>query len=125
MLRLSKTGSYAVPVVLHTLDILELLYRSESPLRMSEIKTMTRTAHSTTYRILRTLVDRGYVSQDIDGRFGVKDSGNAKIVRILEDDRWRSLHRTQESEATLSTDQVIEILLAILQNLRRGDSTSL
>jgi DNA-binding MarR family transcriptional regulator len=125
MLRLSKTGSYAVPVVLHTLDILELLYRSESPLRMNEIKTMTRTAHSTTYRILRTLVDRGYVSQDIDGRFGVKDSGNAKIVRILEDDRWSSLHRTQESEATLSADQLIEILLAILQNLRRGNSTAL
>jgi DNA-binding PadR family transcriptional regulator len=123
MLRLSKTGSYAVPVVLHTLDILELLYRSEFPLRMNEIKTMTRTAHSTTYRILRTLVDRGYVSQDIDGRFGVKDSGNARIVRILEDGR-SSLHRPQESEATLSTDQLIEILLAILQNLRRANSAS-
>ena len=80
---------------------------------------MTRTAHSTSYRILRTLVDRGYVSQDIDGRFGVKDSGNARIVWILEGDRWSSLHRTRESEETLVYPiNLFEILLAILQNLR-------
>ena len=39
MLKLSKMGSYSVPVVQHTLDILELLYRNESPLKMNEYRS--------------------------------------------------------------------------------------
>lgn len=119
MLRLSKTGSYSVPVVVRTLDILELLHRSESPLKMTEISTTTRTAHSTTYRILRTLIDRGYISQDLDGRFGVKDVAKCGIFPTVPKERRSLSHGTQDSEATLSADQFIELLLALLQNVRR------
>jgi len=123
MLRLSKTGSYSVPVVVRTLDILELLHRSDSPLKMTEISTITRTAHSTTYRILRTLVDRGYISQGLDGRFSVKDFDKCRIVPALPKERISSSNGTRDSEETLSADQFVEILLALLPNLRRTNSS--
>lgn len=122
MLKLSKTGSYSVPVVQHTLDILELLYRSDSALKMNEISNKTGTAHSTTYRILRTLADRGYIVHHIDGGFTVNVSVDQRIVPVFCNNWWTSLHRAECLEPGLSSDQVIEILFALLQNVRPGNS---
>lgn len=119
MLKLSKTGSYSVPVVQRTLDILELLYRSNSPLKMNEISRQTGASHSTTFRILRTLVDRGYVFHDLDGGFGANSSADLAIVPRFGHDFWTSSHRVEGTESSLSADQVIEIIVALIQNVKR------
>ena len=124
MLKLSQTGSYSVPVVQHTLDILELLYRSKSPLKMNEISRETGTAHSTTFRILRTLVDRGYVFHDLNGGFGVNSSANLTIVPRFDQDSGSSTNGLGGAKSSLSSDQVIEVIFALLKNIRRTDPPS-
>ena len=121
MLRLSKSRSYSVPVVLRTLDILELLSESDSPLKTNEISDRARVPRSTTYRILRTLAQRGYVSQDFDGRFRFRDLGNVRIVPIRREDPSNSSQGAGKPEVNVSADQLIEMLLTLLQGLRRGN----
>jgi hypothetical protein len=60
---------------MRTLDVLEYLYRCESPVKTNEISDSLQVPRSTTYRILRTLVHRGYVLQDLDGRFSFNHPG--------------------------------------------------
>jgi len=120
MFRLSKTRSYCVPVVRRTLDILELLYRHNSPLKTNEISDLTRIPQSTTYRILRTLMERGYVLQNVDGQFSVRSSTAAKIIPIMKEDPSGSLCLALNSDANLTADQIVETLLAFLQILRHS-----
>lgn len=121
MLRLSKSRSYSVPVVERTLDILEVLYESHCPLKMKEISSRARVSHSTTYRILRTLVQREYVFHSLDGEFSVKYLDSKKIVPIGREDQSSALMRTAP-ESNLSTDQLIDILLRLLQDLRSASA---
>jgi Fe2+ or Zn2+ uptake regulation protein len=118
MLRVSKSRSYSVPVVLHTLNIIEVLSESDFALKANEISDRAGVSHSTTYRILRTLVQRGYVSQDLDGRFRFRDLDKPRIVPIIRVDQLNALHGAQEPETNVSADQLIEMLLALLQGLR-------
>jgi hypothetical protein len=123
MLRVSKSRSYSVPVVVRTLDILEVLHGSDCPLKTNEISSLARVSRSTTYRILRTLVQRGYVFQSLDGEFSVKHSDCKRIVPMGRED-LPSASMCTERESNLSTDQLIEILLGFLQALRSGSPGS-
>lgn len=67
----AKTRIYTVPVLNHALDILEYLSRISVPLRLNEISDATGVSLTTTYRILQTLVRRGYVARDAEGRFSI------------------------------------------------------
>ena len=78
MLKDTKSGRYLVPVLMHLLDILELLQRTDAPLKMYEISEATGVSLTTTYRILRTLVHRGYLTQDREGRFRMLDRPELK-----------------------------------------------
>lgn len=69
MHQLSQRGSYTIPVVMKTIDILEHMRRSQRPLKMDCISQQTKIARSTTYRILRTLVSRGYLTHRHDGSY--------------------------------------------------------
>lgn len=120
MLRISKTRSYFVPIIVRALDILELLSDSKTPLKTNEIADVTETPRSTTYRILRTLLERGYIYQNLDGRFGVRDSKLDKVAAITRNNPRSALNHALENESDLSVDRVVEILLAILQGLKRG-----
>jgi len=120
MLRLSKTRSYSVPVILHALDILELLSASEVPLKTNEIADFTHIPRSTTYRILRTFLERGYIYQNLEGQFGVQDSRLRKVVSITNGSATTFLNHALESETDMSADRVIEILLTVLQGLKHG-----
>jgi predicted transcriptional regulator len=120
MLRVSRSRSYSVPVVLHTLDILEVLSQSDSALKATEISDRAGVSYSTTYRILRTLVQRKYVSQDLDGRFRFGALGKARIVPIKSGDRSNTPRGSQEDGGNVSADQLIEMLLALLQGLKHG-----
>jgi hypothetical protein len=123
MLKVSRNRFYSVPVVMRALDVLEYLYRCESPVKTNEISDNLRVPLTTTYRILRTLVHRGYVVQDLDGRYSFNDSGmkfapNRSFGKVCE------LCRVQEFEAELPTDQIIETIVVLLQGLKYSNGIS-
>jgi hypothetical protein len=123
MLKLSRNRFYSVPVVLRTLDVLEYLYRCESPLKTNEVSDNLRVPRTTTYRILRTLVHRGYVFQDLDGRFSFNHSG-MKFAPKRSDAKDCDSCRMQEFEAELPTDQIIETIVVLLRGLKYSNGIS-
>ena len=69
------------------LDILELLATADSTMSVEEIKAGTGLPGSSTYRLLRSLVDRGWVTPAADGRYGpgLRFMGLAESLRL---DHW-------------------------------------
>lgn len=122
MLRITKNRFYVVPVLMRALDIVELLCVRNSPLRTNEISTATGVPTATTYRILRTLVQRGYLAQDPEGRFSILNRMETKALAV---------HHATDDEPTrpyktdLSGEQVIEIVQSVLQTLRHHHEGSL
>ena len=115
MLKITKSRFYLVPVLMRTLDILEVLLRSDAPLKMNEISQRTGISKTTTYRILRTLVYRGYVGQDLEGRISMlKALENAALLRS----RAAMAESQPLGETGMTGDQVIEVLQGVLQTLR-------
>lgn len=121
MLRLSQTRSYSVPIVLRALDILELLMESNMPRRMNDISDSTGIPRSTTYRILRTFVERGYVVQHLDGGFHIPHFEARRIIPITRDDTVVSLNNVLNQKAEVSGDQLVELLLVLLQAFRNRE----
>ncbi|WP_345934178.1 substrate-binding domain-containing protein [Granulicella sp. WH15] len=67
MPRKAKTKRlYLIPVLTKALDILELLQSQSEPLVLEAIHKQTKVSKTTVYRILKTLVHRGYVGQTPD-----------------------------------------------------------
>jgi ribose transport system substrate-binding protein len=60
---------YVIPVLSKALDILEA-FQSDSPsMTLEEIRRHTKIPKSTVYRVIRTLIHRGYLSESSDGRY--------------------------------------------------------
>jgi ribose transport system substrate-binding protein len=57
---------YLIPVLTKALDILELVQSENQPMVLEEIHKRTKISKTTVYRILKTLVHRGYVAQTAD-----------------------------------------------------------
>lgn len=69
---MSKTAPkrlYLIPVLSKALDVLEIIQREKKPLSLETIYQRTRISKTTVYRILKTLVHRGYVAQSQDGLY--------------------------------------------------------
>jgi ribose transport system substrate-binding protein len=60
---------YLIPVLTKALDILELLQTENQPMVLETIHKRTRISKTTVYRILKTLVHRGYVGQGADRQY--------------------------------------------------------
>jgi ribose transport system substrate-binding protein len=60
---------YLIPILSKSLDILELLEAEKKPLMLEDIFQRLDISKTSVYRILKTLVHRGYVSQSQDGRY--------------------------------------------------------
>jgi ribose transport system substrate-binding protein len=60
---------YLIPVLTKALDILELLQSEGQPMVLEAIHKRTRISKTTVYRILKTLVHRGYVGQGADRQY--------------------------------------------------------
>jgi ribose transport system substrate-binding protein len=61
--------TYLIPILSKTLDVLEMLEEQKRPMTLEEIHKRTNISKTTVFRILRTLVHRGYVSRPEDGRY--------------------------------------------------------
>ena len=60
---------YLIPVLTKALDILELLQTENQPMVLESIHKRTKISKTTVYRILKTLVHRGYVGQGADRHY--------------------------------------------------------
>ena len=93
MLRETKKRFSGVPVLMRTLDIIELLRESDSPLRIIDISNVTGVSQTTTYRVLWTLVRRGYVVRDVERRFSLLNRPEINIPQI--EPQLMRLHATE------------------------------
>jgi ribose transport system substrate-binding protein len=60
---------YLIPVLSKALDILELLQAENQPMTLEAIHRQTKISKTTVYRVLKTFVHRGYLSQSPDGLY--------------------------------------------------------
>ena len=60
---------YLIPVLTKALDVLELLRTENQPMVLEAIHQQTKISKTTVYRILKTLVHRGYVGQTSDRHY--------------------------------------------------------
>ena len=60
---------YLIPILSKALDVIELLEGNNAPVSLEEVFQKTRISKTSVYRILKTLVHRGYVAQSQDGRY--------------------------------------------------------
>jgi ribose transport system substrate-binding protein len=69
---MTRSGSkrlYLIPVLSKALDILDLLQAEQRPLTLEAIHQRTNYSKTTVYRILKTLVHRGYLAQSQEGLY--------------------------------------------------------
>ncbi|MBS1852658.1 MAG: substrate-binding domain-containing protein [Acidobacteria bacterium] len=69
MTRSTPKRLYLIPVLSKALDILELLQHERGPMTLEAIYQRTNISKTTVYRILKTLVHRGYLAQSQDGLY--------------------------------------------------------
>jgi ribose transport system substrate-binding protein len=60
---------YLIPVLSKALDILELLQAENQPMTLEAIHRQTKISKTTVYRVLKTYVHRGYLTQSPDGLY--------------------------------------------------------
>jgi ribose transport system substrate-binding protein len=60
---------YLIPILSKALDVLELLEQSHAPVTLEDVFQKTHFSKTSVYRILKTLVHRGYVAQAQNGMY--------------------------------------------------------
>ena len=60
---------YLIPILSKALDVLELLEQNHSQVSLEEVFQKTKISKTSVYRILKTLVHRGYVAQTQNGLY--------------------------------------------------------
>jgi ribose transport system substrate-binding protein len=70
---------YLIPVVSKALDILEVLRNESRSLPLGAIHRRTSIPKTTVFRILKTLVHRGYVSRSQGGLYHLVGPPNSKL----------------------------------------------
>ncbi len=60
---------YLIPILSKALDVLELLEQQNAPVSLEDVFQRTHISKTSVYRILKTLVHRGYVAQSQDGQY--------------------------------------------------------
>jgi len=70
--RLPKTKIkrlYLIPILSKALDVIELLEQNNGPVTLEDVFQKTHISKTSVYRILKTLVHRGYVAQSQSGQY--------------------------------------------------------
>ena len=60
---------YLIPILSKALDVIELLEESHGPISLEDVYQKTLISKTSVYRILKTLVHRGYVAQSQNGHY--------------------------------------------------------
>jgi ribose transport system substrate-binding protein len=60
---------YLIPILSKALDVIELLEENHAPVSLEDVYQRTRISKTSVYRILKTLVHRGYVAQAQNGQY--------------------------------------------------------
>ncbi len=60
---------YLIPILSKALDVLELLEQTGGPIALEDVYQQTKISKTSVYRILKTLVHRGYVAQGQSGQY--------------------------------------------------------
>ena len=60
---------YLIPILSKALDVLELLESNHAPVALEDVYQKTQISKTSVYRILKTLVHRGYVAQSQSGLY--------------------------------------------------------
>ncbi|HUA97329.1 MAG TPA: substrate-binding domain-containing protein [Terracidiphilus sp.] len=60
---------YLIPILSKALDVLELLEQNNAPATLEDVYQKTHISKTSVYRILKTLVHRGYVAQTQSGQY--------------------------------------------------------
>jgi ribose transport system substrate-binding protein len=60
---------YLIPILSKALDVIELLEKDNSPLSLEDVYQKTKISKTSVYRILKTLVHRGYLAQTPNGLY--------------------------------------------------------
>lgn len=60
---------YLIPILSKAFDVLELMEKRSSPVTLEEVHEQTNISKTSVYRILKTMVHRGYVAQGQDGQY--------------------------------------------------------
>ena len=60
---------YLIPILSKALDVIELLEQHHSPLTLEDVYQKTHISKTSVYRILKTLVHRGYLAQSQNGQY--------------------------------------------------------
>ena len=60
---------YLIPILSKALDVLELLEQDHAPVTLEDVFQRTKISKTSVYRILKTLVHRGYVAQSQNGAY--------------------------------------------------------
>ena len=60
---------YLLPILSKALDVIELLEQQHAPLTLEDVYQKTHISKTSVYRILKTLVHRGYLAQSQNGQY--------------------------------------------------------
>lgn len=60
---------YLIPILSKALDVIELLEQHHAPLTLEDVYQRTHISKTSVYRILKTLVHRGYLAQSQNGQY--------------------------------------------------------
>ncbi len=60
---------YLIPILSKALDVIELLEQNNAPVALEDVFQKTHISKTSVYRILKTLVHRGYVAQSQSGQY--------------------------------------------------------
>jgi len=60
---------YLIPILSKALDVIELLEQDNAPLTLEDVYQRTKISKTSVYRILKTLVHRGYLAQTPSGQY--------------------------------------------------------
>lgn len=117
MLVIRETRFYFVPIVVRTIDIIELLLSEEAPLSTREVSESVGVPVTTTYRILRTLLQRGYVMQDLQGRFRAAAKAETGF-RAANRSSGKDVSDEMRDVEELPREQMIAMLELVAMHLR-------
>jgi predicted ArsR family transcriptional regulator len=89
---------YLIPILSKALDVLEFLEQSHAPVTLEDVYQKTQISKTSVYRILKTLVHRGYVAQAQNGTLPPRIPPTPPAFRLRRPKRGNALLRRRDSK---------------------------